>query len=215
MDWNFSRALAAGAIVTTALGLAVIAWRFSFFILPFSWTGEPEQLGQALRLQPGMRVTDIGAGSGALALATAALVGSSGVVYATELSPDRLAEIERRVRSARLSNVRVIAAADDETGLPDQCCDAAYMRAVFHHVAHRSAFAEDVARSLRPGGRFAVIDFAPGTLWFHGADHGVSPDSVQLVFESAGLRLVSRDDDWGGGMFLLVFEHADPQRSTR
>jgi 2-polyprenyl-3-methyl-5-hydroxy-6-metoxy-1,4-benzoquinol methylase len=68
-----------------ALGLAVVAWKFSFFFLPFSWTGEPARLAHALRLQPGMRVTDIGAGSGALAIATAGLVGNSGVVYATEL----------------------------------------------------------------------------------------------------------------------------------
>jgi hypothetical protein len=52
----------------------------------------------------------------------------------------------------------------------------------------------------------AVIDFAPGSLWFHGSDHGVHAESVVAAFEGAGLRLRRRDDRWGGGMFLLVFE---------
>ena len=47
---------------------------------------------------------------------------------------------------------------------------------------------------MRPGGRVAVIDFAPGTLWFHGADHGVRPDDVVRAFQAAGLRLRERVD---------------------
>jgi hypothetical protein len=80
------------------------------------------------------------------------------------------------------------------------------MRAVFHHVADQRRFAVEVSKPLRPGGRIAVIDFSPGTLWFHGADHGVTPQSVQSAFHAAGLRLVERDEGWGGGMFLLAFE---------
>lgn len=100
----------------------------------------------------------------------------------------------------------IIAATKTETWLPSRCCDAIYMRAVFHHVADRSRFAADVTHALRPGGRVGVIDFAPGTLWFHGPDHGVEPHAVLRAFQAAGLRLRERVDEWGGGMFLLVFE---------
>jgi hypothetical protein len=81
------------------------------------------------------------------------------------------------------------------------------MRAVFHHIADQPRFAKEVVRALGAGGRVGIIDFAPGTLWFHGADHGVQPAAVVRAFEAAGLRLHERADDWGGGMFLLVFEH--------
>ena len=66
-------------------------------------------------------------------------------------------------------------------------------------VTHREAFAAALARTVRPGGRIAVIDFAPGTLWFHGADHGVTPDAVEAAFRRAGSMVRERDDDWGGG----------------
>ena len=77
------------------------------------------------------------------------------------------------------------------------------MRAVLHHIGDRQQFATDVARALRPGGRVGVIDFAPGSLLFHGSDHGVEPDAVVRAFQAAGLRLKERTDNWGGGMFLL------------
>jgi SAM-dependent methyltransferase len=205
MLWRFpTYGLAAGVVVVLLVGTLV--WRFSFFYAPFAWTGEPARLARVLGLEPGMDIADVGAGSGALAMAMAELVGNGGQVFATELDPERRADIERRVTRASVRNVHAVTAAESETRLPGSCCDAVYLRAVFHHIASRSQFAGDVARALRPGGRVAVIDFPPGTLWFHGADHGVEPDSVLRAFEAAGYRLRERVDDWGGGMFLIVFE---------
>jgi ubiquinone/menaquinone biosynthesis C-methylase UbiE len=205
MSWKYSTVV--GCVVGLALLAAgAIAVRFAFFILPFAWTGEPEQLARALGLQRGNVVADIGAGSGALATAMAAQVGETGRVYATELSAERRAAIERRVTDAAIDNLHVITDGETNTGLPDQCCDAVYLRAVIHHIGDRQAFATSLTRTLRAGGRVGVIDFAPGTLWFHGADHGVRAEAVVTAFRSAGLRLRDRDDEWGGGMFLLVFE---------
>ena len=188
-----------------AVGLVVVSWRFAFFVAPYAWTGEPERLAQALGVAPGMHVADIGAGSGALTLRMADLVGGSGLVYATELSTDHGDAIERRARRANVSQVKVVAGAETRTRLAESCCDAIYMRAVFHHIADKMVFAADVASRLRPGGRLAVIDFPPGALWFHGRDHGVDAATATTAFQAAGLRLIARDDHWGGGMFLLVF----------
>jgi ubiquinone/menaquinone biosynthesis C-methylase UbiE len=151
-------------------------------------------------------MADIGAGSGALAIEMASLVGSSGQVFATELDSKKREAIERRARRVPGRNVRTVVAPQTETGLPESCCDAIYMRAVFHHVADGPTFAANVVRALRPGGRIGVIDFAPGTLWFHGADHGVQPASVVTAFQAAGLKVREQINDWGGGMFLIVFE---------
>jgi SAM-dependent methyltransferase len=192
--------------VVAALAAALILKRFAIFVAPFAWTGEPARLADVLDVQPGMHIADVGAGSGALALAMREFVGGTGLVYATELSSERRADIEQGITRASAANVRVVAAAEAETGLPERCCDAIYMRAVFHHIGARARFAAAVGRALRPGGRVAVIDFPPGALWFHGPDHGVQPDSVLSAFEAAGLRSRARIDDWGGGMFLVLFE---------
>jgi ubiquinone/menaquinone biosynthesis C-methylase UbiE len=206
MSWSISSTGGVAITAAVALGAGAVAWRFAFFFLPFAWTGEPARLARALGLEPGMQVADIGAGSGALAAEIATMVAPSGRVYATELSPERLEDLRRQVRRVPAANMAVIPAGETETHLPDRCCDVVYMRAVFHHVSDPAAFAASVARAVRERGRVGVIDFAPGTLWFHGADHGVRPETVLQAFETAGLRLRERDDAWGGGMFLLVFE---------
>ena len=204
MLWKRSHAY--WLVVLIGLAAGIIAWRFAFFWAPFAWTGEPPRLARALGLQTGMQIADIGAGSGALAVAMAALVGSTGRVYATELEAEQRLAIQRRVSRDALSNVQIVAAEVTQTGLPDACCEAVYMRAVFHHISDRSRFAADLSDALRHGGRVGVIDFAPRTLWFHGSDHGVQPEAITSAFQASGFRLLTRVDDWGGGMFLLVFE---------
>jgi len=193
--------VAAGATVSVA-----IASHFALFVLPLGWTGEPAQLVEALGVQQGDRVADLGAGDGSHAVAVAKLLGARGEVLATELDPNRRRAIADTAARAQAANVRVVEAAANATNLPDHCCRAIYMRTMLHHVNDRGAFARDVVRSVEPGGRIAVIDFAPGHLWFHGPDHGVAPDAVVAAFSEAGCTLRLRDDHWGGPTFLLVFE---------
>ena len=195
--------LLASAGATAAVAIAV---HFAFFVVPLTWTHEPARLVDALGVRPGDRVADIGAGDGSHAVAVAKILGARGELLATELDPDRRRAITDTAVRAQAANVRVIEAEPGATNLPDRCCRAIYMRTMLHHVADRAAFARDVVRSLEPGGRIAVIDFAPGRLWFHGRDHGVAPDDVLAAFTDAGCTLRQRDDRWGGPTFLLVFE---------
>ncbi len=195
-----------GASAMVLAGAGLLAWRFAFFVAPFRWTGEPARLAKVLKIEAGMRVADIGAGTGALALALAEGLGPSCEILATELSPARLDALSRLNAGPGGRPLTVVAATATDTGLPDDCCDAVYMRAMLHHVSEPEQFAAAVRRAVRSGGRVAVIDFPPGGLPFHGADHGITPERVVGAFTSSGLTLRERIDDWGGGMFLLLFE---------
>lgn len=189
-----------------AVAIGVVAWRFAWLVAPLSATGETERLAAALEIGRGTVVADIGAGSGAMAERMTQVVGPTGKVYATELSARRLEGLTSRKRRGGLDTLHVATAAADATGLPDACCDALYLRHVFHHIADRATFVTSLSRAVRPGGRIAVIDFAPGGLWFLGADHGVTADDVRATFWQAGWRQRNRDDAWGSGTFLVVFE---------
>jgi SAM-dependent methyltransferase len=206
--------LAAGLVLAVAILTVLIAAaaHFSFFLLPFTWTDEPARLVDLLGIRPGDRVADIGAGDGTHAVAVARLVGQGGEVLATDIDPDRRRVIVERAARERASNVRVVEAGRETTNLADRCCQAIYMRTMFHHVTEPGAYARDVVRSLQPGGRVAIIDFAPGRLWFHGRDHGVTPEGVKSAFIGAGCTLSHRDDHWGGPTFLMVFECGPEER---
>lgn len=195
-------------LATVVTAVLVIGWRFAIFVLPFSWTEEPVRIARLLRVGPGSVVADIGAGDGAMAVEIARLVGRQGTVYATELSPERQQDIMQRASQADTPQISVVRAAADATRLPDDCCDAVYLRTVFHHIGDRAAFAREIGKAVRPGGRVGIIDFPPGALWFHGGDHGVSPENVIQAFQAAGWRPAEQIENWGGGTYFLLFERA-------
>ena len=60
-----------------------------------------------------------------------------------------------------LKNVTVIEGAAAATNLPAGCCDAIFMRDVYHHITALDAFNKSLLASLKPGGRLAIIDFLP------------------------------------------------------
>jgi SAM-dependent methyltransferase len=207
---TFGRRLAVGlaALVVTLVVVAVatpLGRDLLVHLVPMRWSDEPERLAAALGIREGSRVADIGAGSGALAVELATLVGPAGRAYATEMTEEQRTAIAGRASSAGLRNVTVLAAQEQGTNLPDGCCDAIAMRLVLHHVADHARFAADIKRSLVPGGRVGIIDFPPGALPHIADDHGVDPEGVIRTFTAAGFELHSRNADWGGRTYLLVF----------
>jgi ubiquinone/menaquinone biosynthesis C-methylase UbiE len=138
----------------------------------------------ALGIGPGSTVGEIGAGAGALTIAMAREVGSAGRVFSNDLNPRQREATERAVKSAGLANVTVVEALPAETNMPAACCDALFMRDVFHHVEDRAAMSRSLLATLAPGGRLGVLDFAPRN------GHGMAADDVRAVLERAGFTQV-------------------------
>ena len=189
----------AAVFAATPLGRDLI-----FHILPIGWSGEAERLAAALQIGPGAVVADIGGGNGDLIVELSRLVGPQGRALATERTPDQRQRIADRAAAAGV-NVTVVEAGERTTGLPDASCDAIVMRMVMHHIVDPAGFARDLRRSVRKGGRVGIIDFAPGALPHLARDHGVAPDQVVSHFTAAGFEMASRDDNWGGRNYLVVF----------
>jgi SAM-dependent methyltransferase len=80
---------------------------------------------------------------------------------ATDVGPAQLAEIPDLVSRERLENVTVIEGARNSTNLPDGCCDAIFMRDVYHHLTQPKEINDSLLAALKPGGRLAIMDFEP------------------------------------------------------
>ncbi|HEY6360713.1 MAG TPA: class I SAM-dependent methyltransferase, partial [Vicinamibacterales bacterium] len=85
----------------------------------------------------------------------------AGRVYSTELSRDRRQDISRAVVAAGLTNVTVVEAGERTTSLEPGCCDAIYMRRVYHHFTDVEAINDSLRAALKPGGRLVIIEFNP------------------------------------------------------
>jgi ubiquinone/menaquinone biosynthesis C-methylase UbiE len=160
---------------------------------------DAERLIKVLDIHAGSVVGEIGAGDGTLTVAVARVVGDSGRVFSNEFNKNRLADISRAAEKEGLKNVTTAEGRENETNLGDQCCDAIFMRNVYHHFADPAAMNASLYKSLKPGGRLAVQDFAPPpgaespTPAGRAADghHGVTAPTVERELKAAGFEILS------------------------
>lgn len=174
---------------------------------------EVTRLVQLFDLHPDSIVADVGAGSGEVTIEIARQLGAKSRVLSTDINQERLTEIRAAAVAAGLTNVTVVEGDANRTNLPDGCCDALFVRYVYHHFADPPAMNASILRTLKPGGRFAVMDGPPdkgptrdvpppkrGT----GDDHGVFRDTVVTELKAAGFEIDQVVLDWSGNLFLVL-----------
>jgi len=183
----------AAVVVASLLGSAVSAF-----------PAEGDRLIEALALEPGQSVADVGAGDGEWSGRLAERVGPRGRVFATEVDEGEIAKIEARVRRAGLDNVTVLRGSQEDTGLPAACCDAVLLRMVYHHFPRPAAMRASLRRALRPGGRLVVVDTEPHRGWSPVAGvpdrggHGIREEDLRAELTGDGFEVVARHDRWDG-----------------
>ncbi len=173
---------------------------------------EIPKLASLMGWKPGIVVADIGAGDGSYTFAAEEQVGPTGKVFATEINEEKLKALRAEVKKRGLQNVTVIESAEAETNLPAACCDAVFLRRVYHHLTKPLEFDASILRSLKPGGKLAIIDFPPHPEY--GKVEGVPKDRVNhgifqkiLIDElgKAGFRAEKIVDDWPSNNYCVVF----------
>lgn len=165
---------------------------------------------EALEIESRSTVADIGAGDGDQTLAIAKHIDSEGTIYSTELGADRLKELKEKVQNSNLDNITVLEGHPDKTNLTEQCCDAIFMRRVYHHITNPKAFNTSLFESLKPGGRLAIIDFEPRDSEADpegrssGNQHGVTAKTVVEELKKAGFSLVSSEEGSGRDIYVVM-----------
>jgi ubiquinone/menaquinone biosynthesis C-methylase UbiE len=167
---------------------------------------EAKKLGDLMSWKPGEVIAEIRAGEGQMSFAAAVRVGLGGRVYSTELDGTKLGHLREEVTRRKLQNVSIVKGDPIGTNLPDGCCDAIFMRHVYHHFAKPAQTDAAILRALKSGGLLAIIDF-PSRKWLnatspldgapknHGG-HGVPKKALIEELISTGLEIVSESENW-------------------
>jgi len=155
------------------LALAYVVRRFVHFPAPafigrFLDSGfrrkfqPPDKLVSRSGFEPGMRVLEVGCGSGAYTTFVARAVGKHGKVYALDIQPDMLAQLERKLakpENADITNIELVQASAYELPFEDSSLDAVYMITVLQEIPDRHRALLECYRVLKPGGILALSEF--------------------------------------------------------
>ena len=164
-----------------------------------------EQLLRRAGLGVGMRVLDVGAGVGDVAMLAARIVGTAGSVTACDLDETALAVLRERAESEGLTNISTLAGDLHALALPHDI-DAVIGRHILIHVPDPLEIVRLVSGFVRPGGvvvfqeyDFSVMHagFPPTPLrdrtfevfrdFFAMARHGNMGTRLPVLFAAAGL----------------------------
>ena len=120
----------------------------------------PEVLIDALQLPRGATVADLGSGTGYFTWRLAERVGPTGKVLAVDVQEKMLDLTRAAVSTHKLDNVHYVLATPTDPRLPEKTLDLVFIAYAYHEFADPEAIMAAVRRSLKPGGRVVVLEYA-------------------------------------------------------
>jgi len=115
-------------------------------------------------IKRGMRVLEVGCGSGAFTTFAARVVGEEGKVYAVDIEPKMLKQLEtklNRPENQNIKNIKSIQSNAYKLPFENDFFDLAFMITVLQEIPDRHRALQEIKRVLRPGGVLAVTEFLP------------------------------------------------------
>jgi ubiquinone/menaquinone biosynthesis C-methylase UbiE len=153
----------------------------------------PAEVLRALALHSGETIADVGAGTGYFSLPLAQSVGPEGSVYAVDAQAEMLSLLKQKLNRAAITNVELIPAEADQTGLLASSCDLFFLANIWHEIEDQIAVLREAQRVLKKGGRIAILDWRPDVEPEHGPPlvHRVEPSRAMESLRATGFEQVA------------------------
>jgi predicted methyltransferase len=148
---------------------------------------KPADVIAAMQLRAGMRVADIGAGTGYFEPWLSRAVGPTGTVLALDIEPDMVRHLGERAAHEQLANVKPALVTMGDPGLPQGQIDRVLIVDTWHHIPDREAYSTKLHDALAPGGAVVVVDFTMEATHGPPRPHRIPPDQVLHELGAADL----------------------------
>lgn len=143
-----------------------------------------------LGLGLGMKVVDLGAGSGYYTLEAGRAVGATGRVYAVDVQKNLLERLRSIATAQGISNIEVVWGNAERIGgtkLREGIADRVIASNVLFQIEKPDDFCLEIKRLLKSGGRAMIIDWSDISAL---SPKSVSPESAtRRIFEKNGFKL--------------------------
>ena len=166
----------------------------------------PSKAIELLNFEKGMTVADIGAGSGYYALRIAEIVGPTGKVYATDIQPEMLSILKKRMRQKNVGNVEAILGTEQDPKLPRKSCDLILLVDVYHEFSHPQEMLQKLKESLKDTGRLVLLEYRKEDPYVPiRPEHKMSVKEAKIEVEAEGFEFdkVIEELPW---QHILIFK---------
>lgn len=165
-------------------------WAVPLIDNPLRWKIQPpDELTRRHRIGWGMRVLEVGPGTGRFTIEAAKRVGGEGSVTAIDIQPQIVADLRQKLNHVDLDNISVQCADVYELPYPDDYYDAAFMVAVIGEIPDPVLALRSLGRVLKPGGTLACSELLPDP------DYPL-PQTLRRWANEAGLDVIDQLGGW-------------------
>jgi ubiquinone/menaquinone biosynthesis C-methylase UbiE len=119
----------------------------------------PDQALDAIGIQRGSTVADIGAGVGYFTWRLAERVGANGVVYGEDIQQPMLDLLTKNMSARHLANVRAVLGTAEDPKLPKNSVDLVLLVDVYHEFSEPEKMLDRIRESLKPQGRIVFLEY--------------------------------------------------------
>lgn len=113
----------------------------------------------ALQLKAGMKIADIGAGTGLFTRLMSRAVNPCGKIYAVDISEEFTSHIQKTAKEERLTNIETVVCKPDSVELPPNSVDLVFICDTYHHFEYPYKTMRSIHQALKPRGEVVLIDF--------------------------------------------------------
>lgn len=155
----------------------------------------PRRNVAALGIQPGMKVADFGAGSGAYVFAIAEAILGSGTVYAIDIQKDLLRRIKNESEQRGHHSVEIIWADLETPGaskIADQTLDLVLISNLLFQLDDKRPPLREAMRILKKSGRLVIIDWSDPALSHRDKKIRVGPHRDQVFAEEKAIEIAEK-----------------------
>ncbi len=148
----------------------------------------PEHVIAVMKIEPGMTVVDLGAGTGYFLPYLAKAAGKNGRVLALDIEQSLVDHMTERAQKENLSNVEARLAAPDNPALEPKSVDRILIVNTWHHLPDRIEYAKTLAASLSPRGMLFIVDITLESEIGPPKNHRILEETIIKTLEQAGLK---------------------------
>lgn len=117
-----------------------------------------EGILEALSINQGQVVADLGSHEGYMTLHLARAVGDQGKVYAVDVEQYKLRNLQKHMKRKGVDNVTTVLGDYDDPKLAENSLDAIIIMDAYHEMKDYMTILEHVKKALKPGGRLVMIE---------------------------------------------------------